>query len=457
MDPETVQDQQALIAELGTATESVEALVRDLRALEATLESLATERKQHRLLHEVCDALDQLSALGAAELFWGEQGVSAATEEQLKGVRARVEQFERRIAELDSRRQGIRQQIDQEQYRAGLIEDELFAAQEEEERLRQEWVVEREISALHSRPLVMAWERGGEDDQRFRKALASALAVCLLLALIFPFIRLPVPKPVAQEQPDKALHITMAQLPRPPPPPPPAPKMAAQKPVEKPTPQQAKKPPTEEPVQPPTEAPVEPKPTGLLAFRQKLAAMTDAQDPPELGAQARINNANSSGQPERSMLTTSAPGSSGGINLAAMSRGFGPGGGTERNAIHGGGLTQASSNIGGGAAASRPLSGGPGLGRTDEEIQIVFDRYKAALYRLYNRELRKDPTLQGKMILRLTIEPDGTVSLCQLQSTNMNAPDLSAQIVDRVKGFNFGAKAVPAVTIVYPIDFLPAV
>jgi hypothetical protein len=38
----------------------------------------------------------------------------------------------------------------------------------------------------------------------------------------------------------------------------------------------------------------------------------------------------------------------------------------------------------------------------------------------------------------------------------MNAPELSAQIVERVKGFNFGAKEVPAITIVYPIDFLPA-
>ena len=60
------------------------------------------------------------------------------------------------------------------------------------------------------------------------------------------------------------------------------------------------------------------------------------------------------------------------------------------------------------------MSNGPGLARTDEEIQIVFDRYKAALYRLYNRELRKDPTLQGQMVLRLTIEPNGSVSFCQL-------------------------------------------
>ncbi|MHC4991531.1 MAG: AgmX/PglI C-terminal domain-containing protein, partial [Planctomycetota bacterium] len=105
----------------------------------------------------------------------------------------------------------------------------------------------------------------------------------------------------------------------------------------------------------------------------------------------------------------------------------------------------------------RPLSDGPGLARTDEEIQIVFDRHKAALYRLYNRELRRDPTLKGQMVLRMRIEPDGRVSLCELQATDMNAAELAAQVIARVKTFDFGAKeGVPSITILYPIDFLPA-
>jgi hypothetical protein len=95
--------------------------------------------------------------------------------------------------------------------------------------------------------------------------------------------------------------------------------------------------------------------------------------------------------------------------------------------------------------------------RTDEEIQIVFDRYKAAFYRLYNRELRNNPALKGQMVLRLTIETDGSVSMCALQSSDMDSPDLVAQVVSRVRSMNFGAKeGGPAVTIVYPIDFLPA-
>jgi hypothetical protein len=454
---EAVKDQQALIAELGCSQESLDALVGALRSIDAELEALATERNQHRLLHQVCDALGELSQLGGAQLFWGAPEAVTTGELQLGRVRERVVAFESRVSEIEARRHNTREQIDKEQYRVGLIEDELFEAQEEEERRRQEWIVEREISGLHSRPLTMPWTWGGEDDRRFQKSLLGVLAVCLLLALILPLIPLPLAQAPAETPPEQVLHITMA-LPRPPPPPhvlPPPPKLAVQKPVEKPTPQQARKAPTEEPVKPAVETPEPPKPAGLMVFKERLAALADTKIDPELGAQARINNCTPSvGTPERAMLTTSAPGSSGGINLAAVSRGLG--GGTERDAIHGGSLTQASSGIGTAAAASRPVSGGPGPGRTDEEIQIVFDRHKSQLYRLYNLELRRDPTLQGKIILRLTIEPDGSVSLCQLHGSNMNAPDLAAQVVERVKTFNFGAKVVPPVTIIYPIDFLPA-
>ena len=61
------------------------------------------------------------------------------------------------------------------------------------------------------------------------------------------------------------------------------------------------------------------------------------------------------------------------------------------------------------------------------------------------------------MVLRMTIEADGSVSLCELKSTNMKSPTLSSQVVKRVKTFDFGAKeGISAITIAYPIDFLPA-
>ena len=139
---------------------------------------------------------------------------------------------------------------------------------------------------------------------------------------------------------------------------------------------------------------------------------------PQLGLQARISrDDDSTGRPERSMLTTNAPGSSGGINLASISRGLsgerGKGTGGDMAGVM---VTRATSSIAGRRhVGPRAAGGGASAARTDEEIQIVFDRYKAALYRLYNRELRNDPTLRGQMVLRLTIEPDGSVSLCELR------------------------------------------
>jgi len=218
---------------------------------------------------------------------------------------------------------------------------------------------------------------------------------------------------------------------------------------------------------------------GILAFKDKFASLSKDRVTPRLGAEARYSAADDVGPASaRSGLTTASPGSSGGINVASLNRSVGGGGGGS-----GGGRGGGSGGSGGGGIGGGPGGGGGGLpvtratsaiaavsgddrpkaraglgpSRTDEEIQIVFDRYKASFYRLYNRELRNNPTLQGKMVLKLTIEPDGSVSMCVLQSTDMDAPGLATQVVDRVKTINFGAKeGVQALTIVYPIDFLPA-
>ena len=120
-------------------------------------------------------------------------------------------------------------------------------------------------------------------------------------------------------------------------------------------------------------------------------------------------------------------------------------------------VTRVASSIETEGAVARPRASAALAGRTDEDIQIVFDRYKAALYRLYNRELRRDPRLRGQMVIKLTIEPDGSVSSCVVQSSTMQAPELEAQVIERVRTFDFGAREeITAMTIIYPIDFMPA-
>src|SRR5713226_7129452 len=230
-------------------------------------------------------------------------------------------------------------------------------------------------------------------------------------------------------------------------------------------------------VGPPVEAKSRVGNAGILALKDKIASLAQDTVVVPLGADARHVAADEVGRPSaRSLLASNTPGSSGGINVASLSRSVGGGGGGGGGGNGGGGVGgRGAGGSGGGGiggvgvgravspiapitGADRPKArGGPGPARTDEEIQIVFDRYKASFYRLYNRELRNNPALKGQMVLRLMIEPDGSVSMCALQSTDMDAPDLATQVVSRVRTINFGAKdGVPSVTIVYPIDFLPA-
>jgi hypothetical protein len=449
------QDEQTLRSQLSQAREQLDGLVRDLRSVDAELEALAPERHQYRLLDQVCGSLEELDEIGASDLFWNGRATGGSAQEQVRAARGRIDAFQKRLDEVEVRRQEVVEAIEQAEENTDYLEDDVFEAERQAEARKLEWVPERDIGDLPILPSSMPWTRGHEEDQRFRKNLGIALLVSLLLGVIFPMIDLPLPEAwEVDEVPERFTNLIKQEIVIPPAPPP---LVEETKPEEKPEPVDeliAEEPAPKASPEPDTKKKAASK--GILAFREKFSGLASDEPAARLGAEARIKDAGQAavGRPERSMVTTQAQGSSGGINLAALSRDVGGGAG---GGIAGVQVARATSSIGDGTGTERPLSDGPGLSRTDEEIQIVFDRHKAALYRLYNRELRKDPTLKGQMLLRLTIEPDGSVSLCDVQSSDMNAPQLASQVAGRVRTFDFGAKdGIPAITILYPIDFLPA-
>lgn len=297
--------------------------------------------------------------------------------------------------------------------------------------------------------MIMPWTRQGEDEKRFRKILLVVLLWTVLLGYLIPLWQLPIPdRDEVIEIPERLAKLVIEKKPPPPP--------KVEKPIELP---KEKRPREKAPKAKTKKAKVARKKAesaGLLAFKDNFSELMDTDVDKKLGAQARISTKGKTAKrTQRSIITSqAASGTSGGINTAALSRDVGGAG----KGIEGVGFSRVESSIGTDfAGEERPLSSGPGPSRTDEEIQIVFDRYKAALYRIYNRQLRTNPSLQGKMVLRITIQPDGSVTLAKVESSDMDSPELNSKIVARVKRFNFGAKdGVPAVTILYPIDFLPA-
>jgi len=461
-----VEGEGALRQKVSESEGFLDVLENELGDIDAELEVLARRGHEFDVLGQVCSSLEELDAIGAAHLFWEDR--QSAPQEQLKRARGAIEEYRGSFDRVEEKRLSLLEKIGGQNLALDRLHYDLTEAIEQEEKRRAEWVVERDADAAPPQVQIMPWSRGYEEDQRFRKSLASSLLAVALLAVLIGSIAIPiVDRQPMDELPERVARLVREQLP---PPPPPAP-------VEVPQVEEDLAEPEPEPeladVEPPPDlvpesveeaavAAAEPdtkeqvKSKGILAFRESFASSASLRPTADLGAQARVRSAGADtvGRTQRAMVTTNAPGSSGGINLAAISRDVGGGGGQGMGGVE---LSRVASSIGSGGNADRPLAGGMSAGRTDEEIQIVFDRYKASLYRLYNRELRKNPTLRGQVVLQLTIEPDGTVSFCILQSSDMDAPALSQQVVDRVSAFDFGAKEdIVAVTIIYPIDFLPA-
>jgi len=458
------EEEQSIRKQFEKSERALDDLKKDLQAVDAELVELMQRKRPYDILSQVCRSLDELESLDASQLFWDERNGPDNPAEHMQNARRNIDEFSEEVARVEERRQSI---VDKIGDRNDTLEDlhyDLHDAMAQAESRWHEWRVEREARPLSHRSQIMPWARGCEEDDRFRRSLAASLLVSIAVGLLVSVIELPILERSADiKLPERIAKLVREERRLPPPEVVdepiirdeelPEPELAEeQSPVEQP--ELTEEPLVAEVEQPETREQVKSK--GILAFRESFANRASIRPTAQLGSQARFTNAgeNAVGRPVRSMVTTSAPGSSGGINLGDISRNIGGGG----QAIEGGQIMQVASSIGGGEGAGRPLSGGRSAGRTDEEIQIVFDRYKAALYRLYNRELRKDPTLRGQLVLRLTIEPDGSVSLCQLRSSSMDAAVLAQQVVDRVRAFDFGAKDdVVAMTIIYPIDFLPAV
>ena len=472
-----------LNAQIEETQQKKEALEGQLRVIEAKLDEISGVRQRFDALGEVCNALDKLGDLEAGKLFWEGITENGGAEQHLQRVRERVTQFEGKISGVLEKQATLEKQIDQRNEELDFLYEEVRDAHDRDARRQEEFVIEREISEVPFRQMIMPWTKDAESERRFRRAMAVALMACFLFGTIFQLVKVPVQERIIEkaEIPKRLARLVKKEPPKPVVQPKPKKAEEAPKPKDDKKPVPSKKKPKKDakPKKRPTEvagggakaARKKAERVGVLAFKKSFSDLMDETPIAKLGTEARISKATPRirGQAvaQRSLVALQAKGgSSGGIGNASFSRNVGSGNGNGLGGTgigrggsrgNGAGFQDVKSSLADIEESGRPLSDGLGAGRTDEEIQIVFDRYKATLYRIYNRELRKDPTLRGKILLRISIETNGAISLCKVESTDLASPDLVAKIVARIKRFNFGHKeGVPVVTILYPIDFLPA-
>jgi TonB family protein len=106
------------------------------------------------------------------------------------------------------------------------------------------------------------------------------------------------------------------------------------------------------------------------------------------------------------------------------------------------------------------LDDGDAVGGTgDFDAKLVVAEVKkrlGAIKACYERELRGNPSLAGKVTVQFTIEVSGTISKASATENSTNNPAVAACVVDAVKRFRFNpGPEGGSVTFAYPFVFAP--
>ncbi|MCH7829586.1 MAG: TonB family protein [Proteobacteria bacterium] len=305
------------------------------------------------------------------------------------------------------------------------------------------------------REYELPWTTGREQDKKFQRLLGIVFLIFGVLSLIWPFIPVSEPEPFDVERiPPRIAKLLLEERPLPPPPPPPqeAEPEAEPEPTEpEPT---VKSEPEPEPVPDRREVARARAQAAMLPFAEDLADLVDNSLLEQVADDRNLSAAvGQSVRNERSMITSKVGAASGGINTARMSRNTGGTGIAGRSTTR---IASPVASIGQAGGGSSRIGSSGKASRSREEIELVFDKNKGAIFALYNRALRRNPSLEGKLVLRLTIAPNGVVTFCEIISSELDDAELERKLVQRIKLFRFQAKDVAAITTTKPIDFFPA-
>ena len=338
MTEELLNREQSKRTEFEKSEKQLSELEASLEGVSKELIALAEKSPEYEVLGRICRSLKELDELGATDLFWSTQDDTEARSAKLENAYRKIEDYSTEISRTEDRRDAVLEQIGDQNQQLDSLHYDLTDIVEQREARASEWVVERDASELPTLIPVMPWTRGNEEDERFRKSLWSSLAASLCLAILVGSIAIPI---IEREQiievPERIARLVQQN--RAQPEPEPEPQQIFEEELPEPEPEELAETLPEETV---PEAVVEPavaeeavvdlkeqvKSKGILAFRESFASRASLRPMAQLGSQARLSNAGEDavGRPTRSMVTTNAPGSSGGINLADISRDVGGGG-----------------------------------------------------------------------------------------------------------------------------------
>ncbi|MBU2955429.1 AgmX/PglI C-terminal domain-containing protein [Marinobacter sp. F3R08] len=296
----------------------------------------------------------------------------------------------------------------------------------------------------------VSWVELPERDRQEQEALPPQLAKLIIEKKEPPKPVLPEPEPEPEPEPPKPEEKPVEQA-KPEPEPEPVPEPVVPEP--EPEPQVADKPePKPEEV---AEAREKVKNTGILAMGNELSKLSSLAESVKLDGPV-TNTAEPIARKAGDTLASRAAANSrsSGVNEEALNREARQVALAERQRAE---VAEAAKVAAAKETARRETQETAARTRSKEELRRTMDANKSAIYSIYNRELRRKPSLQGSITPELVIEPSGAVSSCSVVESTLNEPALESKICNRLRLVDFGARpGVDQTKIRYPIELLPS-
>ncbi len=284
-----------------------------------------------------------------------------------------------------------------------------------------------------------------DEDRGFRWIMFVMLLLFMSAGLMMNLIKLPeiAQKNLVDVSPRLAKLILEKQKVKPPPP-------KKEKPKEK---KKEKKKEVKKP-----DAREVAKQSGLIALSDELEDLRESFDlddtlklPQQTAGKQEIKVATAS-----NLLTATAGQSSGGIKTDTLNRNLKTSELAQRKTTKVESKIESDEKLAK-ATTAKKKSGSGGAGkRSADEIERVFQKNKGSIFNLYNRALRKNPSLSGQVVVELTISPAGQVIAVKILSSELGDKKLERKLTLRIKKFKFAKSNVAEITVTYPIEFLPS-
>jgi len=298
-----------------------------------------------------------------------------------------------------------------------------------------------------------------QQDKKFLRILSILLVVYLMFAFGVPLLeQVEIPREIKEQVPPQLAKIILKEKQLPLPEKIKEPEIIKPEEIKEELKEEAEEKPSEKPIEKPKvnreAAREKAKTSGLAAMKDELFSMREAFDVMPAATTKLDQKITEEVKVKRKLLASSVNKQSEGLTASSVSQTVASDALSVKNTQQ---IRLAEEEVLAteGAIAEEEAGSAQAGQRTEISLRRTLEANKSRLYALYNRALRKDPFLKGKVMFEIEIEPSGTISRVDIKFSGLNNAKLERQLKVILRSIRFPEEDVSVMTTIWAIEFLP--